>query len=68
MTDGLFDIEAPTYHLPSPEEVYQAQTVNGGWTRDTLARWGVPWPPPKGWRRRLREDFLAEQERLGDRG
>lgn len=23
------------------------------WTKAQLAEWGVPWPPPKGWRRRL---------------
>lgn len=25
----------------------------GGWTRKSLARLGVPWPPPRGWRQRL---------------
>jgi hypothetical protein len=38
---------------PSPQEVSDAQTPNGGWTRETLAGWDVPWPPPKGWRRLL---------------
>lgn len=40
-------------NVPSPEEVEAARTPNGGWTRETLAQWGVPWPPPKGWRREL---------------
>lgn len=25
----------------------------GGWTRATLAEWGVPWPPPRGWKKVL---------------
>lgn len=30
-----------------------ARTPAGGWTRATLAEWGVPWPPPKGWKAKL---------------
>lgn len=33
------------------EEVEAARSPKGGWTRATLAKWGVPWPPPRGWRR-----------------
>ena len=25
----------------------------GAWSAKQLAAWGVPWPPPKGWRRKL---------------
>jgi hypothetical protein len=32
------------------EEILACQTENGGWTKKTLAQWGVPWPPPKGWK------------------
>lgn len=39
--------------IPSPEEIEQAKTPGGGWTRAQLAEWGVSWPPPKGWRRAL---------------
>lgn len=36
-------------------------TANGGWTKATLAEWGVAWPPPKGWRKALIEaDALKE--------
>jgi hypothetical protein len=42
--------------LPSPEEVEAARTPAGGWKREQLAAWGVPWPPPKGWK-----DDLAER-------
>jgi hypothetical protein len=30
-----------------------AATAKGGWGRKQLAEWGVPWPPPKGWKDRL---------------
>ena len=35
------------------EEIEAARSRRGGWTAATLAGWGVPWPPPKGWRERL---------------
>lgn len=37
----------------SAEEIDAAKTTNGGWTKKQLAQWGVPWPPPKGWRKAL---------------
>jgi hypothetical protein len=39
--------------MPTQAEIEAARTPAGGWTREQLAAWGVPWPPPKGWRRRL---------------
>lgn len=38
---------------PSPEAVAAARSGAGAWKRATLAGWGVPWPPPKGWRSHL---------------
>ena len=35
------------------EEIEAAKTPQGGWTRESLAAWGVPWPPPRGWKRKL---------------
>lgn len=35
------------------DEIENGRSKRGGWTRATLASWGVPWPPPKGWRRAL---------------
>jgi hypothetical protein len=43
--------------LPSPEDIEAARTPAGGWTKAQLERWGVPWPPPRGWRRYLVEQF-----------
>lgn len=44
---------------PSPDEVAAARTPAGGWTKAQLAAWGVPWPPPKGWRAELEEQWKA---------
>jgi len=35
------------------EQIEAGRSPKGGWTRKQLAEWGVPWPPPKGWRRAL---------------
>jgi hypothetical protein len=40
-------------HIPDAAEIDAARTPAGAWSRATLASWGVPWPPPKGWRARL---------------
>jgi len=37
------------------KEINSRRTPKGGWSRATLAEWGVPWPPPKGWRKALLE-------------
>lgn len=56
-TSGDF---VPT-RLVSPEEIAAARTGSGGWTRAQLAEWGVPWPPPKGWKHRLEAGYrMAE--------
>lgn len=34
-------------------DIEAKRTERGGFTRATLAEWGVPWPPPKGWKRNL---------------
>lgn len=39
--------------MPTEEEIEAARTPKGGFTRAQLAAWGVPWPPPKGWKRTL---------------
>lgn len=46
---------------PIAEEVMAANTsASGAWKAEQLAKWGVAWPPPKGWRR-----DLEEKHRLG---
>lgn len=51
---------SPNEHRPMSEplkltayEIDAAKSVRGGWKRVTLAQWGVPWPPPAGWRKAL---------------
>ncbi len=39
--------------MPTLQEIEAKKTANGGWTRARLAEWGVPWPPPKGWKKTL---------------
>ena len=34
-------------------ELERLKTKRGGYTKADLARMGVPWPPPKGWAKRL---------------
>ena len=34
-------------------EIEARRSTKGGYTRDALAEMGVPWPPPKGWKKRL---------------
>lgn len=40
-------------HWPAGPEPRERLVPGGGYTRDQLAAWGVPWPPPKGWRKKL---------------
>lgn len=37
----------------SREEIEANSTSAGGFTREQLAKWGVSWPPPKGWKDEL---------------
>jgi hypothetical protein len=50
----------PPHGAPSPAEIAARATGAGGWTRATLAEWGVPWPPPKGWRVHLERAYAAQ--------
>jgi hypothetical protein len=52
-------LAVPADARPTPEGIEAAKTKRGGWTREQLAKWGVPWPPPKGWRAGL--ERLEEQ-------
>jgi len=41
------------------EQIEAEKTENGGWTRSTLEKWGVPWPPSKRMEGRNLEDRSA---------
>jgi hypothetical protein len=40
-------------YVPEEDEIVASRTPAGGWRKSTLAKWGVPWPPPRGWRKAL---------------
>ncbi len=35
------------------EQLEACKTEKGGWSKETLTLLGVPWPPPKGWKKKL---------------
>lgn len=35
------------------DEIEAGRSAKGGFTKEQLAKWGVPWPPPKGWKEQL---------------
>lgn len=37
----------------SEAEILAARTPRGAWTAKQLAQWGVPWPPPGGWKTQI---------------
>lgn len=37
----------------SNKELLKLRTKKGGWSREVLESLGVPWPPPKGWKKKL---------------
>lgn len=41
----------------SNEEIEAAKTPKGAWKASQLAKWGVSWPPPNGWRRKLTANY-----------
>ena len=49
------------------DEIEAAKTVNGGWTKEQLAKWGVPWPPPKGSKKDLLRSRMQEARGLNRR-
>lgn len=48
------------------EDIERARTAKGGWTRVQLAAWGVPWPPPKGWKQQLAAVEVPEPTSVQD--
>jgi hypothetical protein len=46
---------------PTKDEIEAAKTPRGGWTREQLAKWGVPWPPPHGWKAALEKKATSKR-------
>ena len=51
-TPGEDPLAGSPDHLSS-EDIDATKTPAGAWTKRQLAEWGVPWPPPAGWKARL---------------
>ena len=47
--------------IPSPAEIIAARTKRGGWTKATLKKWGVGWPPTRGWKAKLEQAWFEAQ-------
>jgi hypothetical protein len=43
----------------SESEIIACMSPKGGWKRSQLEKWGVPWPPPKGWKAALIKNGTA---------
>lgn len=39
------------------------RSKKGGWNRTQFAKWGLPWPPQKGWKQELIERARTEARR-----
>lgn len=52
--------KTPPMTAVSKEEIEAAKTPAGGWTRATLEKWGVSWPPPAGWKKDLQKAYSAK--------
>ena len=40
---------------PAKSRLEQMMSPRGGWTKKALAQLGVPWPPPRGWKKKLEQ-------------
>jgi len=45
-------------------QIEKAMTPAGGWTRETLRKLGVSWPPPRGWKKKLVRNASSHPGRL----
>ena len=58
LSDALFEFgleHSTANQAPCPAQIEAARTPKGGWNATTLAGWGIPWPPPGGWKKKLEE-------------
>ena len=48
-------------------QLEELRTPRGGFTKKTLAILGVPWPPPKGWKKKLLGDMPIRPKKIGEK-
>lgn len=46
-------------------EILKERTADGGYTKESLAKWGVPWPPPHGWKKAVMLKRKADLKNQG---
>lgn len=51
--NGIFLPELGATSEERERAINAALSPRGGWTAKSLRKWGVSWPPPKGWRKAL---------------
>lgn len=44
------------------EFIDQGKSARGGWNRKQLALLGIPWPPPRGWPKKLEGKELSDED------
>lgn len=49
-------------YLPGPQEIKARRTNSRGFTKETLAEWGVAWPPMKGWLKELNKRYTKKNQ------
>jgi len=42
------------------QAIEAGRSKKGGWNRTQFAKWGLPWPPQKGWKQQLIDRAKAE--------
>lgn len=47
------------------DEIEAGRSLKGGYTKKQLAKWGVPWPAPKGWKKKLLAGHPIQERRKG---
>jgi hypothetical protein len=50
---AMSDEEQEAHAAEWRRRIAAAKSPGGSWSRATLAGWGVPWPPPRGWKEAL---------------
>ena len=59
LSDKPTPTPATTEHRFTHAEIDAVMTPAGGFSRASLAKLGLPYPPPRGWLKRLRRDADA---------
>jgi len=59
------DRQPGSFYITNTWIAAHASLDGRGWTAGQLRVLGVPWPPPKGWRRKLIGTAISDEARIG---